>query len=281
METISVHDIIYDRSLNPRLQGIDGEVVEFYASIFRDVIWPPILVDRTTHKLLDGWHRVEAAKRAGVYDLPVLWADAKEEELFALAVKSNLVHGVKLSREERYKAIVRLQREAWTHERIATFFGCSLRMVINTEKAEDLRIKFKMRDNPGMKLPTESLVEIVRLPPEYHDEFAELASEVEAAPADVRRTVRAVKKGEIEEPEQIRRVLSDKEYLKARKAGAPTLEDGHWLMTFATLADQLENSQINITPMEREAAVTLFRRMRQWADRQLSRLGVEETPSLI
>ncbi len=281
METISVHDLIYDRSLHPRLHGIDGEVVEFYASIFREVIWPPVLVDQATHKLLDGWHRIEAAKRAGVYSLPVLWAEAPEEELFALAVKANLVHGVKLSREERYKAIVRLQREAWTHERIAAFFGCSLRMVVNTEKAEDLRIKFKMRDNPGVRLPTESLVEIVKLPPEYHDEVAELASEVDAAPTDVRRTVRAVKKGEIEEPAQIRRALSDKEYLKARKAGAPTLDDGHWLMTFATLADQLENTQVSITPMEREAAVTLFRRMRHWADRQLSRLGAEETPALI
>jgi len=281
VETISVHDIVYDRSLSPRLQGVDGEVIEFYASIFRDVIWPPVLVDRATKKLLDGWHRVEAAKRAGVYSLPVQWADAKEEELFALAVKANMVHGVKLSREERYKAIHRLQREAWTHERIAAFFGCSLRMVANTEKAEDLRIKFKMRDNPGVKLPTESLVEIVRLPPEYHDEVAELASTVEAAPADVRRAVRAVKKGVIEEPEQIRRVLSDKDYLKARQGGTPKLEDGNWLMTFASLADQLESSQISINPIEREAAVTLFRRMRLWADRQLSRLGAEETPSMI
>ncbi len=280
METISVHDLIFDRSLSPRLHGVDSDVVELYAAIFREVIWPPILVDRATKKLLDGWHRVEAAKRTGAYTLPVQWVDAQEEELFALAVRANMTHGVHLSREERYKAIARLQREAWTHERIADFFSCSLRMVANTEKAEDLRLKFKMHEHPGMKLPTESLVEIIKLAPEYHDEVAELASEVEAAPADVRRAVRAVKKGEVEDPEQIRRVLNDPEYLKARQSG-PTLEDGHWLMTFATLADQLENTQISITPMEREAAVTLFRRMRLWADRQLSRLGAEETPSLL
>jgi len=281
METISAHDIIYDRSLNPRLQGVDQDVVEFYATIYREVIWPPILVDRATKKLLDGWHRLEAAKRAGVYNLPVQWVDAKEEELFALAVKANLGHGVHLTKEERYKAIIRLQREAWTHERIAEFFGCSLKMVVNTEKAEDLRIKFKVQEHPGAALPTESLVEIIKLPQEYFDEMAELAAEVEAAPADVRRAVRAVKKGEVEDPQDIRRVMTDPEFLKTRKAATTPLEDGNWLMTFATLADQLENAQVTITPVEREAAVSLFRRMKTWVDRQLSRLGAEETPSLL
>lgn len=281
METISIHDLIFDRSLNPRLHGVDSDVVEFYATIFKDVVWPPILVDRATHKLLDGWHRVEAAKRVGVYTLAVQYVDAKEEELFALAVKANLGHGVHLAREERFKAIIRLQREAWTHERIAEFFGCSLKMIANTEKAEDLRVKFKVQELPGAALPTESLVEIIRLPQEYHDEVAALASEVEAAPADVRRAVRAIKKGEVEATQDIRRVMTDPEFAKSLKAGGPAADSGDWMMTFATLADQLETTQIHITPVEREAAVALFRRVRAWADRQLSRMGLEETPTML
>lgn len=281
MDTISINDMILDRSLNPRLHGVDQEVVEFYASIFREVIWPPVLVDRATHKLLDGWHRVEAAKRAGVYTIPVQWVDTKEDELFALAVKANLGHGVRLTKEERYKAIARLQREAWPSERIVEFLGCSPSMVNKTEKAEDLRIKFKVADHPGVVLPTETLVEVTRLPQEYYEDIAELACEVEASPADVRRAVRAIKKGEAETPQEIRRMMTDPEYAKARKGGMPSLESGNWLMTFATLADQLETTQISITPMEREAAVTLFRRMRTWADCQISRLGAEETPAML
>ncbi|HEX2949112.1 MAG TPA: ParB/RepB/Spo0J family partition protein [Armatimonadota bacterium] len=281
METISIHDLILDRTLNPRLDGVDTDVVEYYASIFKDVVWPPILVDRATNKLLDGWHRVEAAKRAGVYTLPVQWVDAKEEELFALAVKANLGHGVHLRKEERYKAIARMQREGWTNERIAEFLNCSLAMTNKTEKAEDLRIKFKVDQHPGAALPIETLVEVTRLPQEYHEEIAELACEVEAVPADVRRTVRAIKKGEVETPQDIRRMMTDPEFAKAKKAGAPTVDGDNWLMTFATLADQLETTQISITPMEHEAAVALFKRVRLWVDRQLSRLGVEETPSML
>lgn len=279
MDTISIHDLLLDRTLNPRLHGVDQEVVEFYASIFKEVAWPPILVHRATNKLLDGWHRIEAAKRAGVYSVPVQYIDAPEEELFALAVKANMGHGVHLSKEERYTAIARLQREAWSNERIAAYLGCTPAMVGRTEKAEDLRIKYKVADHPGVALPIESLIEVTKLPPEYQDEIAELACEVEAIPRDVRRTVRAIKKGEVETAGDIRRMMTDPEFAKARKNAMPALGDGNWLMTFATLADQLETTQISITPMEHEAALALFTRVRTWADRQMARLN-GTTPEL-
>jgi len=281
VDVISVHDLLLDRSLNPRRQAVDQEVVEHYASIFREVIWPPILVHRGTNRLLDGWHRVEAAKRAGVYTLPVTWVEAKEEELFALAVKANLGHGLRLSREERYQAIARLQRESWTPERIAEVLGCAVGMVGRTEKAEDLRVKYKVQSHPGAALPIESLVEVIKLPPEFQDEMVELACEVEAAPADLRRAVRAVKKGEVETTQDIRRTLTDPLWLKARQAALPDLQDGNWLMNFAIVIDQMENGSFSITPPERDAAVSLFRRLRGWADRQLALLGEEEPLPLL
>ena len=274
MDMISLHDIVYDLSLNPRLHGVDDEMVEHYTTIFRDVAWPPILVDRATNKLLDGWHRIAAAKRSGVYSLAVQYIDAEEHELFAWAVKANLGHGVHLKKEERLKAIARLQRGSWNNERITEFLGCSAAMVNNTEKAEDLRIKYKVANSPAANLPTETLVEINRLPPEYQDDIVELTCELNAAPADVRRTVRAIKKGEVENPIEIRKTMADSEYLKARRAAQlPALAEGNWLMTFASLADQLEASQIAINPTEREAAITLFQRMRSWADHYLKMLG--------
>lgn len=281
METISVHDLLYDRSLNPRLHGVDQEVVEFYSAMYQEVHWPPILVHRGTNKLLDGWHRVEAAKRAGVYSLAVQWVEAKDEELFALAVKANLGHGLRLTREERYRAIHRLQREGWTPERIVGVLGCSSGMVARTEKAEDLRIALKVQDRPGAMLPTETLVEITRLPQEYHQEIAELACEVEAAPADVRRAVRAIRKNEVESPQDIRRAMTDPEFLKTRHASMLALGGSdNWLVTFAAMLDHLEGGQVSVTPVEQEAAATLFRRMRAWIDRQLSRLGADETPAM-
>jgi hypothetical protein len=154
-------------------------------------------------------------------------------------------------------------------------------MVGRTEKAEDLRIKYKVQSHPGAALPIESLVEVIKLPPEYQDEIVDLACELEAAPADLRRTVRAVKNGEVETPQDIRRTMTDPEFLKARKAAMPDLQDGNWLMNFATVIDQMESAAFSITPVERDAAVSLFRRLRGWADRQLSLLGEEESLPLL
>ncbi len=277
MDTVSIHELVFDVNLNPRQRGVDQEVVEYYATIFKEVIWPPVMADRATRKLLDGWHRVEAAKRAGVYTIAVQWVDAKEEDLFPLAVKFNLAHGVHLSKEERLKAIIRMMREGWTHERVAEFLGCSMGLVASAEKADDLRGKLKVHDLPGAALPMETLAEVAKLDYIFHEEIAELACDVEAKPGDVRRTVRAIKKGDIESDEEIRRTMTDPEYLKARANALPALEaDGDWMMTFATLVDRMETRQLTITPLERDAAVALFHRMRTWADRQLALLGAEE-----
>ncbi|OPZ87511.1 MAG: Transcriptional regulator NovG [bacterium ADurb.Bin429] len=172
MDTVSVNDLVFDRALNPRAHGVDQEVVEFYAGIFEEVVWPPIVADRATKKLLDGWHRVEAAKRAGAYSLPVLWVDAKEEELFAHAVKLNLGHGLRLTREERLRAVAKLAREGWTPERIVEFLGCTPILVKQAEQAEDLRAHFRATQHPGAALPTESLAEVAKLEPVDRDAVA-------------------------------------------------------------------------------------------------------------
>ncbi len=217
MDTVSVNDLVFDRALNPRAHGVDQEVVEFYAGIFEEVVWPPIVADRATKKLLDGWHRVEAAKRAGAYSLPVLWVDAKEEELFAHAVKLNLGHGLRLTREERLRAVAKLAREGWTPERIVEFLGCTPILVKQAEQAEDLRAHFRATQHPGAALPTESLAEVAKLEPVDRDAVAEIICDVEAAPADVRRAVRAIRKELVETDADVKKALMDPEFVKLRQ----------------------------------------------------------------
>jgi hypothetical protein len=189
-----------------------------------------------------------------------------------LAVKANLAHGLRLTKEERLRAIIQLTRDSWTNERIAEVLGCGMGLVNRAEKAEDLRIKFKVHDHPGASLPCETLVEVASLPPEYHDEIAELAVDVEADAKDVRRAARAIKKGVVDTADEIRRAMTDPEFAKMRLSQAGKSGES-WLMTFATLVDQMEGSQMAIQPAEREAAVALFRRLRMWSEEQLVALG--------
>lgn len=278
MDTVSVNDLVLDRALNPR-GGVDQEVVEFYAGIFHDVVWPAIVVDTATMKLLDGWHRVEAAKRAGVYALPVIFVEAKEDELYALAIKLNMNHGLRLSREERLRAVAKLGREGWTTERITEFLGCPASLVKLAEGAEDMRARFRAQQHPASMLPCETLAEVSKLDPVDMNDVADIICELEAAPADVRRTVRAIKKELVETNEDIRRAMADPEFVKLRQKAAEASEGG-WLMSFATVVDQMESTNIKVGSGEHEAAVALFRRMRAWADRQLVALGAESGLSL-
>jgi ParB-like chromosome segregation protein Spo0J len=247
--------------------------------MFSEVVWPPIMVDMASRKLLDGWHRVEAAKRAGVYSLPVHWVESKEEELFAHAVKFNLGHGLRLSKEERLKAVARLAHEGWTPERIVEFLGCSTGLVKQAEEAESLRIRFKVNNHPAAVLPTEILAEVAKLDPVDHEGVADIICDVDATPADVRRTVRAMKKELVATDADIRRAMMDPEFVKMRRKAAEA-NAGGWLQNFATVIDQMEVTQISISSAEHAAAVNLFRRMRSWADRQLVALGEEKALSL-
>ncbi len=280
MDTVSVNDLVLDRALNPRLHGVDQEVVEFYAGIYQEVVWPPIAVDKATMKLLDGWHRVEAAKRAGVYSLPVLWVESKDDEQFAHAVKFNLGHGLRLSREERLKAVAKLAREGWTPERIVEFLGCTPILVKQAEAAEDLRSHFRATQHPGAMLPTESLAEVAKLEPVDRDGVAELICEVEAAPADVRRAVRAIRKELVESDADVKKALMDPEFVKLRAKAAEAAGNGGWLYNFAGVLDQMEASNISISSTEHDAAVALFKRMRGWADKQLLALGAQDALSM-
>ncbi|MCZ6680298.1 MAG: ParB N-terminal domain-containing protein [Candidatus Poribacteria bacterium] len=117
---MQIKDLVLQRRLNPR-KKIDGETVERYVQIIDDL--PPIIVQGTTGVLIDGWHRVEAARRLGLTELPAEEIDVADNDLFAEAVRRNLGHGLALTKAERNDAIVKLYREGYTQEAVGEMFG--------------------------------------------------------------------------------------------------------------------------------------------------------------
>ncbi|MBB0243376.1 transcriptional regulator [Streptomyces alkaliphilus] len=91
---------------SPRLNGLDEihveRLVELYASL------PPVLVHRTTMQVIDGMHRVAAAKRRGLETVEVQYFDGAREEAFIRAVAANVAHGLPLSTEDRKAAACRI-----------------------------------------------------------------------------------------------------------------------------------------------------------------------------
>lgn len=92
----------------PRQVPLDEEHVLSLIEVIDRV--PPILVDKDTLALIDGAHRVEAARRAGLTSIRAIQFSGDPLEAMVLAVQANVRHGKPLSRAERKAAAAILQR---------------------------------------------------------------------------------------------------------------------------------------------------------------------------
>ncbi|HWF28470.1 MAG TPA: ParB/RepB/Spo0J family partition protein [Mycobacterium sp.] len=69
---------------------------------------PPILVHRPSMRIIDGHHRVAAAKRKGFEDINAYLINGSEESAFIVAVRENVTHGLPLSLSDRRAAAARI-----------------------------------------------------------------------------------------------------------------------------------------------------------------------------
>jgi len=93
--------------------------------------WPPILVRRDGATVVDGAHRVAAARRLGLARVEVVWFDGTDEDAFIEFLRRNVSHGLLLTLQERKRAAVRVLRghRAWSDRRIAEVCGISPKTV--------------------------------------------------------------------------------------------------------------------------------------------------------
>jgi ParB-like chromosome segregation protein Spo0J len=90
----------------PRLGGEDLDHVKALAEV--GDCWPPILVHRQTMRVIDGMHRLRAARLRGQTMIEVLFFDGDESEAFVAAVKANVAHGLPLTLADRKAAATRI-----------------------------------------------------------------------------------------------------------------------------------------------------------------------------
>ncbi|MEU2084758.1 ParB N-terminal domain-containing protein [Streptomyces albus] len=120
---LPVHALVAADS--PRLNGEDAEHVRALADLTEAL--PPILVHRETLRVIDGMHRLRAARLRGDETIEVDFFEGDESDAFALAVRLNITHGLPLSRADRMAAARRLlaMYPYWSNRRIAANAGLS------------------------------------------------------------------------------------------------------------------------------------------------------------
>jgi ParB-like chromosome segregation protein Spo0J len=91
---------------SPRLDGQDAAHIARMIEI--DGTLPPIIVERSTLRVIDGTHRLIAASLKGETDITVEYYDGPPEDAFLLAVQANVTHGFPLSQADRRSAAARI-----------------------------------------------------------------------------------------------------------------------------------------------------------------------------
>ncbi|MFD7405025.1 ParB/RepB/Spo0J family partition protein [Streptomyces sp. NPDC059866] len=121
------------------MKGIDQNHVDVLNEV--EARLPPIVVHRPTWRVVDGMHRLDAARRRGDTTIDAYLLDVPERELFAISVRLNTAHGMPLSYAERVAAAGRLLREnpEMSDRYAALVAGLSARTVarIRRSTAED------------------------------------------------------------------------------------------------------------------------------------------------
>ncbi|MFF7263495.1 ParB/RepB/Spo0J family partition protein [Streptomyces sp. NPDC008159] len=108
---------------SPRLGGENRDHVRALAEQQEPL--PPILVHHPTMRVIDGMHRLAAARLRGATTIEVEYFDGDEDEVFALSVELNIAHGLPLSQADRAAAAERIltTHPYWSDRRIASNAG--------------------------------------------------------------------------------------------------------------------------------------------------------------
>jgi len=90
-----------ERGLFLRGAGTDPAHVRMLADVASSSELPPILLQKKTFRTVDGLHRLEAARLRGEKTIRARFVNCSDQDAFILAVKSNTLHGLPLSRADR------------------------------------------------------------------------------------------------------------------------------------------------------------------------------------
>jgi hypothetical protein len=140
-----------------RLTGTDAAHVRLLADAAGSVRLPPILVQKRGARIIDGMHRVEVAKLRGEWTINARVVDCTDEEALVLAVKSNTLHGLPLTRADRISSAKRIlgTNPDWSDRKVAMITGLSAKSIASLRNSSvvDAQFQGKRLGRDGKRRP--------------------------------------------------------------------------------------------------------------------------------
>ncbi|GIF08249.1 transcriptional regulator [Actinoplanes siamensis] len=175
---------------------------------------PAVLVHRASMTLVDGMHRISAARRNGRDTVEVRFFHGTEAEAFQLAVRMNVRHGLPLSRTDRRTAAARIlaAHPEQSDRSIAATTGLSARTVATIRRQTAARAQPVRLGQDGRSRPLTTA------------EGRRLAGEViKADPATPLRKVAAQAGVSVGTARDVRaRILAGTDPVPARRSATPS-----------------------------------------------------------
>jgi len=107
----------------PRMSGENAEHLLALAAVQDEL--PPIIVHHPTMRVIDGVHRLRVAQSRNDERILARYFHGTEAEVFVLAVRSNIAHGLPLSLTDRRAAAARIiqSHRGWSDRMVASVTG--------------------------------------------------------------------------------------------------------------------------------------------------------------
>jgi ParB-like chromosome segregation protein Spo0J len=140
-----------------RQAGTDAAHVQLLADAAGSAQLPPIIVQQHTSRIIDGLHRCEVAKQCRQEYIRAHVIDCSDEEALILAVRSNTLHGMPLSKVDRIAGAKRIlsANPDWSDRALAEITGLSTRTigVLRNRSADDIPVIGKRLGRDGKRRP--------------------------------------------------------------------------------------------------------------------------------
>jgi hypothetical protein len=129
VKEINTTEIVLDHNMQCRAK-LSVKCIDDYTESYRTgAKFPPIIVfsDGKNHFLADGFHRVEAARKAGIDRVLAEIREGDRRQAILHAVGANLTHGLRRTNGDKRKAVTWLLTDAewsqWSDREIAKRCG--------------------------------------------------------------------------------------------------------------------------------------------------------------
>jgi ParB-like chromosome segregation protein Spo0J len=140
-----------------RQGGTNAVHVQLLADMAGAVELPAILVQERGSRVIDGMHRLEAARLRGHRYINARFLDCTDEEALVLAIKSNTLHGLPLSKADRIFGAKRLlaAHPDWADRAVAVMAGLSAKTIasLRNRSAEGAQPSSKRLGRDGRRRP--------------------------------------------------------------------------------------------------------------------------------